>query len=124
MGGIGFSKPEECASILDTKGLDFVFESYFETGKPFVGPIYSDTFSLPLNSDEKKRDVAMVIRNLENNLDVQIIASCDGNNVKGYVLTADVTSLTDMPTNIETKEYSCGDRVRIQQNKGALIILI
>ncbi len=67
---IGFSKPEECASILDTKGLDFVLESYFETGKPFVGPIYSDTFSLPLNSDEKKRDVAMVIRNLENNLDV------------------------------------------------------
>ena len=113
---MGFTKPEECSTTLDVRGLDKIFAATFEPGKPFVGPTYDGSFVLPLESDEKKRDVYVGVQNLENNLDLQVIVSCDGNNVKGYLLTAEVNSVSQDIFKIDTATYSCGDKVRIQQN--------
>ncbi len=89
-----------------------------------MGPSYNASFVLPLNNDEKRRDVFMGIQNLENNLDLQIIITCDSSLVKGYLLTGDVTLSEQTNFKLDTSKYSCGDKIRVQQNKGAIVVLI
>ena len=50
--------------------------------------------------------------------------TCDSSLVKGYVLTTDVTSIEQVKFKYDTSMYTCGDKVKIQQNKGVVIVLI
>ena len=62
--------------------------------------------------------------NLEDNLDLQAIVTCDSSAVKGYLLTADISTLDQKSFKFDTSKYTCGDKARIQQKKIAAIILI
>ena len=66
----------------------------------------------------------MTITNLQSNLDLQLIVTCDSSVVKGYVLTSDIKSLDQTELKFDTNKYNCGDKVRIQQNRAAAIFLI
>ena len=66
----------------------------------------------------------MGVYNTEPNLDLQLTATCDSSVVTGYVLTTEVVADYQINYNIDTSKYTCGDRVRIQQDKAALLILV
>ena len=56
---------------------------------------------------------------------MQLIITCDSSQVVGYSILTDVSlDPSAPPSAITTTNYSCGDKVRIQQNKGGGVILI
>jgi len=63
-----------------------------------------------------RRDVALVVRNMQNNIDLELKTYCDSKVVKGYVLTTDITSSTQTEFKYDTKSYNCGDVIRVIQN--------
>lgn len=91
-----------------------IFDYSFMTGNLFnITNNYTGSFVLPLNGDELDRDVFMGVKNIENNLDLQLIATCNSSIITGYVLTTDITSETQKNFTFDTNKYSCGDKVRI-----------
>jgi hypothetical protein len=95
--------------------LDLTYTRSFEAGKEFVGPNYNGSFVLPMQNNEQKRDVFLAVQNLQKDLDLQAVITCDSSVVTGYVLSADVTTSQDLSKlKIDTSKYSCGDKVRIQ----------
>ncbi len=91
-----------------------IFDYTFMTGSLFESKNYSGSFILPLNGDELDRDVFMGVKNKENNLDLQMSATCDNSIITGYLLTTDIASETQTTFTFDTNKYSCGDKVRIQ----------
>ena len=55
---------------------------------------------------------------------MQATVTCDSSVVKGYLLTSEITIIGQKLLKYDTSEYTCGDRVRIEQMKGVYIILI
>ena len=49
----------------------------------------SEEISLPLENKEQKRDVAIIVGNLQRDLSLQLKVNCDGNQVKLYGLLTD-----------------------------------
>ena len=66
----------------------------------------------------------MGIQNIIADLDLLLTETCDSSAVVGYVLTTDNVSVEQTNPKIDTSKYSCGDKVRIKANAGAIIVLI
>ena len=66
----------------------------------------------------------MALYNVQPNLDLQVIITCDSTAVVGYLLTTDIVAETEINYSIKTSTYKCGERVRIREKEAAMIILI
>ena len=45
-----------------------------------------------MKNNEKKRDIMMALYNVQPNLDLQVIITCDSTAVVGYLLTTDIVA--------------------------------
>ncbi len=65
-----------------------------------------------------------MVFNTQPQLDLQLTVTCDSSGVFGYLIKADSFIKNQTEKNLVTSSYSCGDRVRIQENQGINVILI
>ena len=74
--------------------------------------------------DDSKRTVQIDVSNLEPDLDLQLIVTCDSSFVTGYGLLADQNPATEEISKLDIASYKCGDKLRISQNKFGAVVLI
>ena len=122
----GENTAEQCTALPDNDyRIDYAVTEAFGLQNKFVGPIYNGKFDLPYQNDDQRRSVLVAVGNIEDGLDLQLIITCDSSQVVGYSILTDVSfDPSAPPSAITTTKYSCGDKVRIQQNKAGGVILI
>ena len=84
-------------------------------------------FELPYEKDETRRGACFGIANMQLQLNLQFTVKCESSEVKGNLLQGDLTHFTGKKETIpflETSTYACNDKVVINYNSGAMIVLV